>query len=392
MKRSASLLTAATITLCCLPARAATGDVRLSLPPVIHAAPGVECNLYLDNVVLVLDADDYAFDVRCDKGVQMAERWTFTPKEEDAGAYPISVTVRDVTNNAVAQGVTTLVVAAPSQPRPVTLLILGDSFTQASIYPQHVLDLLDADPLIEPVLIGCRGADNKPADGPLRHEGYSGWTAQAFVTLTGPLSRSGEFKRPDTGSPFVYESAAGTPALDFTRYFQQFNHGAAPDFVTILLGTNDVFSDTDDTIESRIDGVLDYYDQLLAAIREAGPDTRIGVLLTTPPSNSQDGFRNYRGAGKQTRWQYRRNQHRLVERMIERYAGRESEHVYLVPANVHLDAAHGFPTWTSPRDARSDEKVTRVNNGSHPSAAGYRQIGDSIYAWIKVMLNQEIRP
>src|SRR5687767_3587945 len=71
------------------------GKVRLLLPPVIYAVPGMEANLYFDNVVLVLDPDDYAFDVVCAKGKQMAERWTFTPEAREAGDYPFELIVRD---------------------------------------------------------------------------------------------------------------------------------------------------------------------------------------------------------------------------------------------------------------------------------------------------------
>jgi lysophospholipase L1-like esterase len=267
------------------------------------------------------------------------------------------------------------------------MLLIGASLTQAAVYPQHLLDLAKADENVAVRLIGSRGANNKPADGELRHEGYNGWTAQAFVTLHGPLSRTGEYKRPDTGSPFVFEDQPGKLTLDFTRYYDQFNEGMAPDFITIHLGPNEIFSCTDETIDETIDKAMGYYDQLIAKIHEAGPATRIGIVLVGPATNSQDGFRNYAGTRKQTAWQYKRNYHRLIERMIKYYADRTKENLYLVPVNVNLDAANHYPTWTAPRNARSSEKVTRVNNGTHPADEGYRQAGDMIYCWLKAMLD-----
>ncbi len=112
---------------------------------------------------------------------------------------------------------------------------------------------------------------------------------------------------------------------------------------------------------------------------------QIGVILTTPPSRSQDGFRNYTGKGRQTRWQYRRDQHRLVEAMIKRYAGREGEHIFLVPAYLNLDTERHFPTWTARANARATTQATRVNDGAHPSDEGYFQIADSIYCWLKAV-------
>jgi len=366
------------------------GPVRLLLPPVIYATPGIECNVYLRNTVLVLDMDDYAFDVRCDQGRQWRERWTYTPEAGEAGDYPITIRVFDGQNKLLAEAssVVRVTPAEAGAADPVGVLLVGASLTQASVYPRHLLDLAEADGHVTIKLIGSRGPDNKPADGPVRHEGYNGWSAQSFVTHHGPLSRTGEYKRPDTGSPFIYEDAPGKLTLDFQRYYDQFNTGRAPNFITIQLGPNDIFRDTDETIDAGIDKALGYYDQLIAKIHEADASTHVGVILVAPASPSQDGFRNYRGTGKQTAWQYRRNHHRLIERMIERYAGRTDERIHLVPVNVAVDTDHHYPTWTAARDARSDEKVTRVNNGTHPSDAGYRQVGDVIYAWIKATLHQ----
>jgi hypothetical protein len=367
------------------------GRVRLLLPPVIYSVQGVEANLYLDNIVLVLNRDNYTFDVICDKGIQLEERWTFTPEAADVGAYPMEVIVRDETNAVLARGKTTLrVVPFDKAVSGLTsLLLVGASLTEYSIYPQHLLDLDKKDGYLLLKLIGSRGPTEGPPNGELRHEGYSGWTAQAFVTLHGPLSRSGYYKRPDTGSPFVYESAPGKIQLDFARYCREFNGGQGPDVITIHLIPNDVFTATDETIEARIDTMLGYYDVLIKEFRRVRPDTRIGVVMTAPPSRSQDGFRNYRGAGRQTRWQYRRNLHRSLERMVERYAGREADHIYLVPVYVNFDTVRHYPIRTADANARSSEIVARVHNGTHPAPAGYYQIGDSIYSWIKAVIGSE---
>ena len=226
-----------------------------------------------------------------------------------------------------------------------------------------------------------------PPTDELRHEGYSGWTAEAFVVIPpGPLSRSGYYQRGATGSPFLYEADDGSNALDFARYCAEFNEGKGPDLITIGLGTNDVFTANDQTIDKRIDGVLKFLDALIESMHKVRADTRLGIQLENPTSNSQDGFRNYVGLGKQTSWQFRRNHHRLMERMISHYGGRTDENLYVVPNYLNLDVVHGFPTWSPPINARSEEKMTRVNNGTHPSEAGYQQVGDVIYAWIVNML------
>lgn len=360
------------------------GKVRLILPPVINATPGVECNLYFDNAVLTTNSDNYAFDVRCDVGLQMSERWAVTPTVDDAGEHPILVEVRNAANQIVARGESTVRVGLPPKTvmQPTTMLIVGDSLTEASIYPQQIVDLANGDGTRRLELIGTRGPKNMPPTGDVKHEGYSGWTANAFTLFSGPLSRSGYYKRGATGSPFIYEAPDGKQSLDFARYCADVNDGKCPDLVTIGLGTNDVFNANDGNIGAELAEMVRHYDAIVNAIRKSSGQTRIGVQLTTPPTSSQDGFRNYRGAGKQTRWQYRRNQHRMVEQLLAHYGGRESENIYVIPTYLNLDAAHGFPTARERISASSKEFTVRVTNGAHPTDAGYRQIGDAIYAWV----------
>lgn len=371
-------------------AEALAGKLRLVLPPVIYATPDVECNLYFDNAILTTNVDNYTFDVRCDVGLQMSERWAVTPTKDNVGDHPIRVEVRDKANDLVARGESVVRVQPPPQTasEPVTLLIVGDSLTEASVYPQQIVDLANGSGTRWLELIGTRGPKNMPPTGDVKHEGYSGWTANAFTLFSGPLARSGYYRRGAMGSPFIYESPGGVKSLDFARYCADVNGGKSPDLVTIGLGTNDVFEAKDDNIEAELGKMFEHYDAIVESIRSACPKTRIGVQLTTPPSTSEDGFRNYRGAGKQTRWQYRRNQHRLVEQLLAHYGGRESENIYVIPTYLNLDAAHNFPTARERTSARSKEFVVRVTNGAHPSEAGYKQIGDAIYAWVVAMQQQ----
>lgn len=46
--------------------------------------------------------------------------------------------------------------------------------------------------------------------------------------------------------------------------------------------------------------------------------------------------------------------------------------IYLVPVELNIDPIDGYP----------------VNNGVHPNASGYTQIGASYYSWIKSWLEK----
>jgi len=121
-------------------------------------------------------------------------------------------------------------------------------------------------------------------------------------------------------------------------------------------------------------------------VHQYSTSTNVGILLVIPPAASQDGFRNYRGSQRQTRWQYRRDQHRLIERLIDHYGGREKENLYLVPTYLNLDSAHNFVVRPLAWNSENPEEAPRVIDGIHPAPAGYRQMGDTIYSWIKVTM------
>ena len=359
------------------------GPVRLTLPPVLHAVVGLETNVYFDNVVLVLDPNDYAFDVTCPRGAQQCERWTCTPAAAEVGSYPFLLEVRDAQNAVIARATSRLEVvpADAGKDRPVSVLMIGDSLTHASVYPSHLLELCKAPGNPRLTLFGSHNPEGSPPE--VRHEGYGGWTAQRFATYFTGTARQGEFKK--RGSPFLYQDASGDKKLDFARYLADIGAKQPPEFVTIFLGPNDTFRATDADIEATIDTMLANYDLLIAMVHKVSPKTHIGAMLPAPPAATQDAFgANY--GSSQTRWQYKRNQHRLVERMLAKYGGCESENLFLVPVEVNLDCLHNYPSVTAKWNARTESKVARLSNGVHPAASGYQQIGDSVYAWIKGQL------
>jgi len=360
------------------PNQLASNPIRLNLPPVIHAVPSIEINVYFDNICLVLNPNNYAFDVHCNKGKQQRERWTFTPTEQDVGDQTLSIEVRDDQNQIIARAETIVrvVPANSGDGQLFSLLCIGDSLTHASVYPARILERSApaGNPKLE--LIGSHWV----SPGPVRHEGYGGWTALRFATHFGETARTGEYSK--RGSPFLYLQADGKPKLDFLQYCQDVNAGKSPTHVTIFLGPNDIFSFHDETVEAGIDTMLTHYDQLIEMIRKSSPSTRIGLMLPVPPAATQDAFGSNYASG-QTRWQYKRNQHRLVEKMLERYGRRDSELIDVIATHVNLDCVHNYPNSPVPANARSSEMIIRQNNGVHPAESGYGQIADTVYAWMK---------
>lgn len=357
--------------------------IRLCLPPRIYAVVGEEMNVYFDNVMLALNPRNYAVDVNCPRGRQQVERWTYSPAAGEEGDYEFEMIVRDQQNKIVGKAKTALKVvpAAAGADRPISLLVIGDSLTHASVSTGLLLELCQRPGNPQLTLVGSF----HPSDpgGKNHHEGYGGWTAQLFATKYIDETKRGG--GPAGGSPFVYPAADGGNSLDFTRYYQDQNGGRPADFVMIFLGCNDTFHATDENLENVVNTMLAHYDALVAAIRNASPQTKIGVILTVPPAATQDAFAANYACG-QTRWQYKRNQHRAVERLLERYGNREKENIFIIPSTANLDCQNGFPAENVAWNSRTEAKTDRLSNGVHPSDSGYRQIGDSMYAWLKARL------
>ena len=78
--------------------------------------------------------------------------------------------------------------------------------------------------------------------------------------------------------------------------------------------------------------------------------------------------------------------------MLKKFASYPDKKVFLVPSNVNLDCENNYPVR---REAVNGELVKgarnfiiRQSNGVHPAPAGYNQMGDTFYCWIKYQLSR----
>ncbi len=344
------------------------GELQLTLPPVVYAVPGVPISLHHDNLVLTQTPEHYRFEFACKLGKNEERRWTVTPANGDAGDHPLGVTVKDAAGKVLEQGSTTLHVSPrkAGADKPLRLLIVGDSLTHASAYPNEIARLLSEPGNPKVTFLGThKPSSAKPG---VAHEGYGGWTWIRFLTQFAPQTAeaAGPLARKET-SPFIFPSADGkTGTFDLSRYFKEHCDNQPPQVVTFLLGINDCFGANPEDPDAKIDEVFANAEKLLAEFHKAAPKARLAVGLTTPPNSRQEAFTaNYKD--KYPRWGWKRIQHRLVQRMLTQFSNREKDGLYLVPTELNLDPVDGYP----------------VNNGVHPNAAGYAQIGASFYCWLK---------
>lgn len=351
-------------------------SLRLTLPAEMYAVVGVDMNVYFDNVVLTETPESFRFTVSCDVGLTEKRRWHCMPTVDDVGSHQLAISVSDPEGKALAKKATRLIVvpADVGAGREVRILIVGDSLTHATAYPNEIARLLSREGNPRWRMLGTH-RPSSAAEG-VAHEGYGGWTWSRFVTKYEPEPDGTHRKR---SSPFVFLGKDEKPELNVARYFDENFKGERPDVVFFLLGINDCFGANPDdpaAIDDRIDRMLSPTGRLLDEFRKAAPDTDLAICVTTPPNARESGFEaNYKG--RYHRWGWKRIQHRIVERLLARYEGQGAKedaakaHLFAVPTQLNLDPVDGYPE----------------NNGVHPNGFGYQQIGASIYSWLKWRLN-----
>jgi len=353
----------------------------LTLPPQCYAVSGQELRIDFGNLLSADAPPGLLFGIafndrpgmtaaRLSRGTFSPNRYTLTPREETVGRHRLTLSVRDAAGKLLDEATTELCIApaAAGAGQELALLIVGDSLTHATLYPNEWARLLNSPGNPKWTMLGT----HRPASAAVgvAHEGYSGWKWESFVSRYEP--------RPDPAkrirsSPFVYVGADGKPALDIPRYFAEACGGRKPDIVTFLLGINDCFAAPARdaaALDRHIDGVFTQADRLLAAFHSAAPKAKLAVCLIPPPNARDTAFTtNYKGNYPRSGWL--RIQSRLVERQLEHFGGREAEQIFIVPTELDIDVVDGYP----------------ANNAVHPNAAGYARLAATLHAWLKWQLH-----
>ena len=362
-------------------------NVRLLLPEVIYAVPGVEMNVYYNNIITVPNPANYVFSVDCAKGRNMQKRWCFTPEENDVGNYELKIRVINETGT-VAEGGSKLVVLPKNagEGKKLSVLMVGASQTNAGQYANRLVELMSRPGNPEFTTIGTRGTVGK-------HEGYGGWRWDSFLTKWGYVGKNTmDGMHPSRAvrynSPFLFpangEENAEKGVFDLNRYFLENNGGKVPDVVTFQLGLNDFFLAKDDTIEEITARSLANMELLIAEFKKLSPVPEM-LAFQHIPGAGQDGFGASYKSG-QTGWQYRKNLDYYNRKIFEkcRQLG-----IGAIPMYINIDTENNYPILEQPINFDNPQKIVRQNNGVHPAKAGYYQMGDTLYCWIKAILHRQ---
>ncbi|WP_168383467.1 GDSL-type esterase/lipase family protein [Acinetobacter indicus] len=409
------------------------------LPPKILTMKDLESNIFF-NHVLKEDYKDYLVDITCTKGKQYSRKWVYnydsTKDTDTANTATLTIALHDKKKGDLLTSKTTTVqnVASSSNAGTKNVLVIGDSYVNAGVITQTLLDNAVND-VTKINLIGTRGT------GLNKHEGRGGWKISDYATVgrtyyaftvsgvttqpainstvyefgggtftvqelnltagagtivcsfTGTAPTNGTSgtltKKSGVGNETItfsdVQSQSGNPfwfsgAIDFPQYLSA-NSLTAPDYVIIQLGVNDSFNATSDAqVESIADAAFIQLDAFIASIKSANANVKIG-LNTCPTYADQDAFGNtYSNA--QTSWRAKRNIVTWNKKLIAKY-GANANNVHVVAAGYNLDSDYNMQTIATVPNARNATAITLQKDGVHPGEPGYKQIADQDTIWIK---------
>ena len=159
-----------------------------------------------------------SFRVECKVGKSDDRRWSIVAEQDEAGAYPLRLDVLNQEGNVIdsAQSTVHVVPQDAGRDQNISLLIIGDSLTNATAYPNEIARLLSTPGNPQWKMLGT----NRPESAAEKvvHDGYSGWTWKRFRTQWDP-------ENPQPGksasSPYLFVAEDEVPYIDMRRYFAE---------------------------------------------------------------------------------------------------------------------------------------------------------------------------
>jgi lysophospholipase L1-like esterase len=252
-------------------------------------------------------------------------------------------------------------IAIPSS-NEKTLLMIGDSLTEADTTTEELHTLLDAYTPHKINPIGTVGTS------PNKHEGHGGKTFAWFVGMSSPFWD-------------------GT-RINLQWYLSHNALGSMIDVVTIQLGINDCFTTL--MTSTQIAAIITSAKALIDAILNVTygfPNCKIIIALPPICSLTRDGFgANY--GNSYTKQQYMLNIRNLWAALITAFdLDAYGVHIPLAINGLMIDRLYNYQTATEAANARTVTILTEFTNGVHPSDEGYKQLADAFMCSLQEILS-----
>ena len=382
------------------------------LPDVIPAAPGLECNIYFCAVLDSVRPQNYAFEARSNVGRCENWRWTWTPKEEDAGkAEQVVLNAWSDSGLACCRTVTVEVATGKADPsRRITCALLAASTTN-SRFQDRILAVMHEKGWAGYTPVGSRSGSSaakigvkNPGEAP--HDGYGGFAADDFLlryqmsieeidnfqseeeraqlkSFGVKLDPGVEWRRWLMKSPLLRLEGV-KKVVDVQAWFDRIDEGRAPDYIFISLGANGTCAADSENIAAYCDRwqVL-YQRDLVKHLRAAAPKAKICIATCIVGAADQDAFKGY--GCKVTAVQCHKNMNYLNRRwmaLVKEFNDAGDSNVFLVPAGHSVDPVNAFPVHEVKPFVHASGTVKRQCNALHSTLEGGKQLGDAFAAWL----------
>ena len=164
-----------------------------------------------------------------------------------------------------------------------------------------------------------------------------------------------------------------TNKLDFKTYANDWCDGDINTMIW-LCGTNDIFSGTDESIDSAIST----YRNIISQYHIDFPNGKI-ILCSVPIGSLNGGFGANYGSSNIGNALTFKSQAQKYATELESLANEYSSFVFLCPVLEEFDSEYNYPVADTPVNNRSEQVEKIGTNAVHPNTGGYYQIADAIY-------------
>ena len=328
--------------------------VEIYLPDVYYVASGLTMEIYNSQITNqgshILE---YHVVWDCEVGEMLTRKFSVSATKNMIGDYPLSVTVYDEDQNALARKESTLRIVEDMK-QQFSILAIGDSLSaNGALYAkleEHLDNLM--------ICNGTRGYEGFLTEARL------GFSAEDYLTETGYYLEEGEevhkFWNPEK------------ERFDWNYYKE--TTGFQPNVVLLHLGTNGLLSG-----EENADNIC----KIVELIRKDDKNIPIYVVNTIYQSDQNGiGSMKMNNGSLMFQGQYKQQRDLAVFQLMGYLADKlgNEKHVYLVPAGISVDSENVFNMEERPVNPYAEETEKVAVDAVHPSAAGYYQIADAIYS------------
>ena len=418
----------------------------ISLPEKYYLVVNDRFELFFRGVIKKHNPYQYYVKAYCEKGYTYNRYFTYTPKEDEVGEYPLSIIVYDDEGGIIEQKDTILVVNKPEKPlKKLNILCIGDSETVNGVWPyvgyQKFTSLFDNS-------LNFIGKMKKDEIG---FEGYGGWqwktfcgdetesrTSSVWVNCKHNLVASNvhsvwvnndlewiletikkdavKFKRGNNNTTITnpkladefklvfgnfahdnlhvdaYEYSDANPfwnkqekKLDFRKYLRD-NNFEEPDIVFTFLTGNGLYI----PYAKEFPIHEEYATKFLKELHETFPKALIGMMGIELPCCNGGVTACYGASGYYHDWYGDTITTFNYDEWLMTFVNTDyfKDFTYYFDIKSQFDSENSYPYVLEKVNNRSEITEKIGTNGLHPSLNGYKQIGDAFYRFLVEMVKK----